>query len=550
MALTFSSGLQGVGMSVSKLFAAIWIAGLILVLPLAAMATSLQMAMSKLDSLRLMKAMEARSEVGREQALERNVEPEEYVVGPGDEIILSLWGEISESYPLEVTPEGKVLIPHVGEILVGQMTLEQAKKKIVEAVGKRYKKVAISVSLSKVRKFRVFVVGAVKVPGTYTATAVDRVSMLIDQAGGLSLGASERNIQVKRRNAAPITVDLLRFTVMGDLADNPYVRDGDVVAVPARVDSVGVFGAVNVEGYYELKEGDRVSDLVELAGGLVRDVYMEKAELVRFREDEETPERIFIHLAKAVMELDPEHNLGLQSGDVLLVRHIPGWHPEHLVEVQGEVYFPGHYSIEKDKTYLSEVIERAGGFKPDASLSEAKLIRTLYEEALDPEFERLKMMQVADMSEQEYEYFKIKSREFLDVVVVDFEKLFLFKDRSQDVLLKHSDIIDIPTIRKTVDVSGQVKDPGAVQYKPGKKLSYYIDQAGGYNWNARKSRIRVIKGSTGQWLKPGKVKRIEPGDTILVPEKPERQYWEVFKDFVAVAANVATVILVIQQVAK
>ena len=539
-------------MFISRWFTAIWMVGLILCLPSMTSAEKIETeeTMSRLDSLRIMRALEARAEVGREQVLERNIEPDKYAVGPGDELILTLWGEISESYPLEITPEGKVLVPHIGEISLEHMTLAQAQNEIVQAVSRRYRNVDISVSLSKVRKFRVFVVGAVNVPGTYTATAVDRVSMLVDQAGGFSPGASERNVLVKRRDSAPVPADLLHFVIVGDLEDNPYVQDGDVVTVPVRLDSVGVFGAVSAEGYYELKEGDRIKDMVELAGGLVRDADMEKTELVRFQEDGKTTERIFVDLAKAIVEGDPEHNLALQPDDVLLVRYIPEWHPEHLVEVQGEVFYPGHYSIDRDKTYLSEVIERAGGFKPDASLAEARVIRTMYEETLDPEFGRLSSMQVADMTESEYEYFKIKSRQLQGELVVDFEKLFLSGDKNEDILLKRGDVIEIPAIRKTVNVSGQVKDPGAVRYEPGKKMDYYIDQAGGYNWNARKSRIRVIKGSTGQWLKPGQVKGIEPGDTIWVPEKPERDYWELFKDFVTVSASVATVILVIQQVTK
>ncbi|MCK4597893.1 polysaccharide biosynthesis/export family protein, partial [bacterium] len=197
--------------------------------PFTAMAIPPQVEMSKLDSMRVMQAVEARAEVGREQALEKNIKPEEYVVGPGDEIILSLWGQISESYPLEVIPEGKVLIPNVGEILIGELTLEQAEKKILRAVRARYKNVDASVSLYKIRKFRVFVVGAVNVPGTYTATGVDRVSMLIDQAGGYAPGASERNVEVKRGDSTVVSADLLRFTINGDLENNPYVRDGDVV---------------------------------------------------------------------------------------------------------------------------------------------------------------------------------------------------------------------------------------------------------------------------------------------------------------------------------
>jgi protein involved in polysaccharide export with SLBB domain len=247
---------------------------------------------------------------------------------------------------------------------------------------------------------------------------------------------------------------------------------------------------------------------------------------------------------------DPEHDLTMQSDDVLLVRHIPEWHPEHLVEVRGEAVFPGHYAIEQNKTYLSEVIERAGGLKPDASLSQARLIRTLHTDNPDLEFERLREMPVAEMSADEYSYFKTKSKQLHEVVVVDFERLFLKNDKSEDVLLKRGDIIDIPAIQKTVYVNGLVNNPGAVQHSPGRKLSHYIDQAGGYHWNARKSRVRVIKGSTGQWLKPSKVRRIEPGDIIWVPEKPERDYWELFKDFVRISAEIATVVLVAHQVTK
>jgi protein involved in polysaccharide export with SLBB domain len=178
------------------------------------------------------------------------------------------------------------------------------------------------------------------------------------------------------------------------------------------------------------------------------------------------------------------------------------------------------------------------------------LIRTLYEGDPDLEFERLREMPVAEMSDDEYSYFKTKSRQLHQVVVVDFEKLFMKDDKAEDILLQRGDIIDIPAIRKTVNVNGLVNDPGAVQYRAGKKLSYYIDQAGGYHWNARKSRVRVIKGSTGQWLKPSKVRGIEPGDVIWVPEKPERNYWDLFKDFVRVSAEIATVILVAHQVTK
>jgi len=156
-------------------------------------------------------------------------------------------------------------------------------------------------------------------------------------------------------------------------------------------------------------------------------------------------------------------------------------------------------------------------------------------------------MNVAEMTVNEREYFKIKSRELVGGMGVDFVALFDHKDHTQDILLRDRDLIIVPAQEQTVKLTGQVVNPGLYIYKPGQTLNYYLQEAGGYNWNVRKSKVRIIKNKTGEWMKPNDNTIIEVGDTIFVPEKPERDWWLIAKDLITVGAQMATIYLVIQQ---
>jgi len=132
--------------------------------------------------------------------------------------------------------------------------------------------------------------------------------------------------------------------------------------------------------------------------------------------------------------------------------------------------------------------------------------------------------------------------------VVDFKKLFTDKDTDQDISLREHDLIEVPTLSPTVNVAGQVNNPGLIRFKPGRDFEYYIEKAGGYSWNARKGKMRLIKAQTGKWIKPKKDTPIEIGDTIFVPEKQETEYWELWKDLLLVASQIATILIVIRSV--
>ncbi|MGB2768889.1 MAG: SLBB domain-containing protein, partial [Candidatus Zixiibacteriota bacterium] len=139
------------------------------------------------------------------------------------------------------------------------------------------------------------------------------------------------------------------------------------------------------------------------------------------------------------------------------------------------------------------------------------------------------------------------SRENPGRVACDFEKLLADGLKEYDITLKSGDVIRIPPKSMVVNVSGSVVNPGLVPYEPGKDYRYYIARAGGFSWKARQNKIMVIKGQTGERMRPSTRRKIDPGDTILVPERPERDYWKLFRDTILVLGNVATIYLVIQQ---
>ncbi len=193
--------------------------------------------------------------------------------------------------------------------------------------------------------------------------------------------------------------------------------------------------------------------------------------------------------------------------------------------------------------------KEGGGFTDEASLADAEIIRVSIDEVFDPEFERLKTIPVADMTDMEYEYFKTKSRE-KSVVVVDFPALFEKDDKSQDVYIRNGDLISIPKKLKTVKVSGQVVHPGLFDFEAGKDYRYYVELAGGYNFNAQRGKIRVIRAATGKWIKPNSETQIYIGDTIFIPEKPEKDYWELYKDILIVLGQTATLIFIVTTLSK
>jgi len=510
------------------------------------------------------------------------------MMGPGDILAINLWSELDTDFTLSITPEGTILVPTVGVIDLNGLTLRQAKEKISASVLDRYRKTSVTVTLLNTRTFQVSVAGAIYAPGVYTAHATDRVSTVVEKAGGL-IGfvdfedktlipsyladlpkkkstddqtkekmiilpkASKRAISLKRRDGTIISVDLLKYERTGSLEANPRVLDGDVVVIPVMektINTYGIFGAVRAPGFLEYSEGERVSDLIAIANGLTLNADSSSAQLIRFGGDKISTFLIDLNLISILGNPGGADDLLLRPDDRVFIKSIESYHDKLQVKIEGEVRFPGTYWIESDSVMLSKVLSRAGNPTEYADLSRAEMIRESGEFTFDPEFERLKKMQVDEMTQSEYEYFKMRSREKAGRVSINLVKLLKEKNHEYDIPLRPSDEIFIPRQELTVSVTGQVRNPGLVPFLDGASIDYYVSKAGGYSERAREGKVRIIRGSTGEWIKPSKKHHPQAGDIVMVPEKLERHYWQMTRDALFFAGNLATVYLVVRQATK
>ena len=216
---------------------------------------------------------------------------------------------------------------------------------------------------------------------------------------------------------------------------------------------------------------------------------------------------------------------------------------DHYVVINGYVRYPGWYKINKNATTLKDIIEEAGGFLEEASLTEASVTRQMDVEETDAEYERLLLIPTDKMTEDEYDYFKSKSRQRSGRVVIDFVKLFQNNDLKENIILRKNDVINIPEKKDYIILLGQLVNPGKIIYDSTLTIQDYINLAGGFGWRALEGDVRVIKAKTGEWIDADDIDALKPGDTIWVPEDPPGpKFWDVFTDVLTIVAQVAVIL--------
>lgn len=500
----------------------------------------------------------------------------QYLVGPGDQFLVHVAG-MEEPVEGKVLAEGGLYIPRVGMVHIGGLRLRDARQVVEQAYGQTVRNGgAIQLQLIAPRSFPVPIVGLVEKPGLVQARGVERISeVLLKTRGAMAATASRRNIRVIKTafldsaTAARLRglalggrhealsrevsqrVDLELYNVAGESRYNPFVEDGDIIVVGAQQGKVGAMEAVQRPSVYEYVPGDRISDLLTLALGLAPNHDPEKVLLFRYTQG--TRKRVALPLdLKGILARDPQADLELQVDDWLVVRWLPVYHRRGEVRIVGEVAYPGYYVVEKDKTTLKELIEKAGDFTDDAALTEARVVRqkqSQQEEDIDPEFERLRTIPVGDRTQEENQYFIMKSRERRGQMVVDFVALFDRGDESQNIKLLPGDAIVVPARQRVVVVSGQAAHPGAVIYNDQYTVADYIAKAGGLGWRASKD-VLVIKARTGEIKRARDVKQVEPGDRIWIKERPERKYWFLFTQGMGVIGQISTIVLLYATLTK
>ena len=428
--------------------------------------------------------------------------------------------------------------------------------------------------------YNVSVVGAVKNPGVYMVLPTSRISEAIKLANTLldtinvpvyaSNNASKRNITLKR-NDEIIKLDLLKFFVLGEEDSNPYLEDGDIIIVPVIKKQIHVFGVVGNRNnekrnnFIELKDGDRISDIIELVMGILPSADNQNAEIVRFNGNSSETESINFDLAKIIEFPEDEENIILQNDDRIYIREIPEYHNKSFVTLIGEITYDGTYAIENNETTLLQMITKAGGPTEDADLSNAYLQRTSEEDLREAdlfnaylqrineedlrelEYQQLIETRADDMSHLEYRYFRNRLTVESGVFAKNFDTLWNNKEIEYDISLKDRDVIYFPAKAVAVKISGEIANPGLINHDPELNYLEYIELAGGLTDKAWKGKIKIIRAKTGEWINPNKNTKLYPGDTIFIPKKERfSYYWPYIQETVSFITGLITSIIVIK----
>lgn len=481
------------------------------------------------------------------------VNPGSYYVGPSDALGINVWMSPPLQFRLDVTPEGSLIIPTVGEIAVSGLTLEAAKEKVVTAVKKRYASSDVTLTLLRPRPILVTIQGVVLHEGQYTLAATDRADRAIqlanvpradDESGALSgieRNMSRRHVVIRHLDGTRSKADIVRYLAMGVDADNPYLREGDVVIVPGKKhysDQFAVYGEVNAPGRFEHVEGDHILDALHMAQGFSDYANTDSVEISRLSSDGREMKSLIIAVGRE--PLSTPDNDPVQPGDRIIVRKRNDLRADYRVHVEGEVLNPGTYPITRDRTKIAEIIAKAGGFTEFASLKSAELSRR----SIDPqeiETDRMMSFRGGITPDDSLDYLQeTELRLKKEIVNVDFWQLFVAGDSTENVYLQSEDVIKIPAISRTIYVFGQIVTPGHIPFREGSDPRYYVGKAGGFTDRARSDDLRIIKSRTKQWLAEDET-TVEEGDYIWVPKEPDRP----FSYYMTSASQAASILSVI-----
>ncbi|MEY3690168.1 MAG: hypothetical protein RIT37_1730 [Bacteroidota bacterium] len=478
--------------------------------------------------------------------VETPIDPKQYILGPND--ILTVFiapilykPEVPSHIDIPVSPDGRIIIPGIGAIQIGGLSLHEAEILVSAEVMKILKSPSVSLTLRKMRTFKVFIRGAIRKPGIIPATPADRVSEIIDRAGGLMYDASMRKITITRSTTSAqtqtIPVDLHDFFYKGDKSGNPFLNGGDVIFVPAQSSNLTfeVSGEVGKPGIFEFKEGELLSSALISAGGFLETAIIDSIEISRFNVDDRTIKTWFVK--------STDTDITLESGDRIAVRKKYNWRKPHTVSITGEVLKPGRYAIDPESVNIHDLIERAGGLTKEAYPQSSLLIRQSDDNNIyDIEYWRLMALPPDALSEREKAFMREKKREIRGMIAVDFST-----KQSKGIphmTLEHEDSIHISKKKDFINVFGKVKNPGRIKFNPQFSYRDYITSAGGFSTRADEDETLILKQRGEQFIAEDDEYELQPGDQILVPEIPESKvtFTQILSLALTITAQIVTVV--------
>lgn len=413
--------------------------------------------------------------------------PINYILGPGDELQVSVYGVQQYNANVSVTVEGKVSIDYVGELTVAGMSIEAATQKIKSAIARVYSTVAsgqskVSISLSTIRTIRVTVIGA-KQPGNYAISSLASVYNALHLAGGPAKNGSYRSIELIRNSKVFRTIDIYDFLVKGDQSANVGLKDNDVIRIPAYSSRVTVEGEVKRPGIFEMKKGESFQSLLSFASGFTESAYTASINVIQKTAKE--------FKVKDVKAIDFESYLP-QSGDLFRVTKILNRF-ENRIRIEGAVFRPDTYSFYEGMR-IADLVAKADGLKEDAYGKRARITR-------------------------------LKSDLTTEIVNVDLEQA-LSGDSEANVVLNKEDVVTVYSILDFVEefkitIDGEIKKPGVYAYYEGLSLNDLLVQAGGLTGSASK-RVEVARMILSEEINDSNPNKAELFDIIITPDTNEQ----------------------------
>jgi protein involved in polysaccharide export with SLBB domain len=386
--------------------------------------------------------------------------PVNYRLGPGDEVIIDIWGTSENTIRETISPEGSIIIANVGPVYLSGMTVSEAGKCVRRELSKFYTGLTedssrMKLSLGQIRTIKVNIMGEVTVPGTYTLSSFASVFHALYNAGGISPIGSMRKIRIVRNGNKIADVDIYDYIMRGKTGDDIRLMEDDVILVPPYESLVNITGKVRRPMFYEMKDGETVSDLLGYSGGFTGNAYKDNIRLIRLNGREKQIYNVDA-LNFATFKVVDEDSLSVEA---VLDRF------ENMVEVRGAVYRDGFYQIGNEVNTVKQLVKKAEGLRGDAFLNRVQLQR---------EHEDLT----------------------LEIIPVDLKAVL--EGSAADMPLRKNDILYIPSIhdleeQRFLVVHGEVSVPGTYIYARNMTIEDLILQAGGLLEAAATVRIDVAR---------------------------------------------------------
>ena len=381
--------------------------------------------------------------------------PDNYVLGPGDQVVVDIYGASQNTLIHTISPEGTITVSGYGPIYLSGLSVAGAQKKLRNTLGSRYKSSDLRLTVGNTRTIQVNIMGEVRTPGTYHLSAFANVFYALYRAGGTSDLGTLRNIKVYRNGRLVTVVDLYQYVLNGRMAGNIRLQDNDVIQVEPYEALVGITGNVKRPMFYEMRKNESVATLLKYAGGFTGDANKKTARLVR-----QSGEHYQVY---NVNEFDMS-SFKLMDGDAVTIDGMINRF-ENMVEIKGAVFRPGQFHLGGNVTSVRSLVQAADGLTEDAFTGRAVLHR-------------------------------LKADRSLETVSLDLAGIMA--GTAADVPLRNEDVLFVMTQEdlrqeRTFTISGQVMSPGTYEYADNTTIEDLIVMAGGLRDQASLMRVEVSR---------------------------------------------------------